>query len=241
MPAQSVNPPAAHRSPRSGALRAALAGAAVALLAGCSFAAGPDQDGAGPAQPTATTEPVETSEPATTEPPGADPSTPSASGDLPVLSWIGLGALRYGMTPDQASAALGVALVPSEAYAGMRADFECGYLSPDPAGGLPDGIDVMVTGPGEGTVARVDVGGGPWRTDRGIGIGIGDDVAAVRALRPEGIVDDPAPYGDGRQITVNPLDDAASTAEVFDIDAEGRVEAFRAGERPEVGYVEGCV
>ena len=255
MPARSATPPPAHRSltapaargpvrPRSGALRPALAtAAAVAVLAGCSFATGAGRDDAGPTEPTATTQPAETTAPSATTPPATtapestDPSTPAQ--DLPVLSWIGLGELRYGMTPDQASAALGVDLVPSEAYAGMREDLECGYLAPDAAGGLPEGIAVMVTGPGEGTVARVDVGSGPWRTDRGIGIG--DDVAAVTALQSEGIADDPAPYGDGRQITVDPLDDAASTAEVFDVGPDGKVAGFRAGQRPEVGYVEGCV
>lgn len=222
-PLPTVRPRSVSRS------RRALATAVLGLeaLAGCSFAADVGQDAS-----------------------SSSPSSPGPTGDaevqdgprLPVLTLQGLGDLRYGMTPDQASQALGVELVGSEAYAGMRADLGCGYLSPTAGAvpdGLPEGIDVMVTGPGEGVVARVDVSGGAYRTEDGIGIG--DDVTAVQAVQPEGVVTEPAPYGDGQQVTVNPLDAAASTAEVFDVDAAGKVTGFRAGRQPEVGSSEGCV
>lgn len=213
-PLPAVRPRSVSRSRR--ALATAVLG--LGALAGCSFTADTGQDAASP---------------------GPAEGTEAQDGAvLPVLMLQGLGDLRYGMTPDQASEALGVELVGSEAYAGMRADLGCGYLSPA-AGVLPEGIDVMVTGPGEGTVARVDVNEGPYRTDGDIGIG--DDAAAVSDLQHVGILAQPAPYGDGQQITIGSLDDPAGNAQVFDVDAAGKVTGFRAGQRPEVEAVEGCV
>lgn len=147
MPTSTPHPSAVRRA------RAVVVAATLApSVAGCSVATdvGRDDASAPAATPKATV-----SQEATTARPSA-PRTP------PALSTRGFGDPRVGMTPDQASTALGVALVAAEAYPGMRADQECGYLSPDG----PDGIDVMITGPGEGTVARVDVNGGAYRTRR---------------------------------------------------------------------------
>ena len=219
----------------------ALATAVLGLgaLAGCGFTADVGQGAAAPATSRAT-------DPAGAEP---DPSSTSPAGgvgaqndsDLPAVTLQGLGGLRYGMTPDQASQALGIALVGNGAYDAMRANSECGYLVPAD-GTLPDGINVMVTGPGEGTVTRVDViggFGGDYRT--GEGIGIGDDVAAVKALQPKGITTEPGPYGDGQQVvTVNSLD-GTSTAQVFYADSEGTIVSFSAGQQPQIDAFGGCL
>ncbi len=169
----------------------------------------------------------------------AQPQETAEAADLPVLSWRGFGDLRFGMTPDEAASALGIELVRTSGYTASRAEMECAYLEPGPASGLPSGLGFMVTGPGDGVIDRVDVGEGPYRTDGGIGIG--DDRAAVEALQPEGIRVQPSEVAvDLTVITVNPLDDATSTVEAFDVDPDGVVVSFRAGEREEVSYSEGC-
>ncbi len=169
----------------------------------------------------------------------AEPQDTAEPAALPVLSWRGFGDLRFGMTPDEAASALGVELVRTSGYTASRAETGCAYLEPGPASGLPSGLGFMVTGRGEGVINRVDVGEGPYRTDGGIGIG--DDRAAVEALQPEGIQAQPSEVAvDLTVITVNPLDDSASTVEAFTVDPDGVVISFQAGEREEVSYSEGC-
>lgn len=225
--------------------RALVATAVVGLgaLTRCSFAADVDPDAPAPSTTPARTadpEPAATSQKPSAPAAGTSASTSGGAAskgpDLPTLAWWAFGGAYIGMTPAEASEALGVELVPLQSQA-VTAETRCGYLEPAPGGRLPDGFPIMATGPGEGTVARVDVEAGPYRSDRGVGIG--DDLAAVRVLQPTGVQIAPAPYGDGQQVTVTPPAEPGS-AEVYDIDADGKVTAFHAGKRPEATYSEGC-
>jgi hypothetical protein len=166
----------------------------------------------------------------TQDSPRATPSTtPAASGapTAPVVTERGLGPLLVGMTIAEASAALDGALtVPAPADT-----VGCGYVA---WRGGPAGVRVMI---GAGRITRVDVDSTGVRTAAGVGIGDSED--QVQRAYPARLRVTPQKYGEGHYLTVTPDAADTSVAIVFET-VGGRVTGYRAGQRPQVEYVERC-
>jgi hypothetical protein len=140
----------------------------------------------------------------------------------------GIGPVRVGMTPAEASSAAGKQIVAKpDVNAG------CGYAEPE---GGPEGVSFMVV---SGRIARVDVTGGPVKTLSGAGVG--DTEAQVQARYSNRLEVSPHKYvASGHYLTLVPTDPAdADFRLIFETDGT-KVTRFRAGKQPEVSYVEGC-
>ncbi|CAD0304053.1 lectin [Xanthomonas gardneri] len=68
---------------------------------------------------------------------------------------------------------------------------------------------------------------------------VGMTVAQLRALYPDGLIEQPHKYIPSA-VTLRFADAAAQSALVFETDAQGRVTSWRVGQLPQVDYVEGC-
>ena len=137
--------------------------------------------------------------------------------------------VRFGMTPAEASAAYGAPLIP---LAPLNEDEDaCHYLFPD---GQIGPLSFMVS---SGRVARVDVRSAETLTAEGVGVGSTE--AEVRRAYGELVKASPHKYTgpEGQYLTVHPGGDLGI---VFETDGF-RVERFRIGRFPEVGWVEGCL
>jgi len=140
----------------------------------------------------------------------------------------GLGPVRVGMTPGEASVAAGRRIAPAPG-----AGPECAFAEPE---GGPEGVRFMVV---SGRIARVDVTGGPVKTQSGAAVG--DTEAQVQARYPGRLESSPHKYVTaGRYLTLVPTDAAdAGFRLIFETDGS-KVTRFRAGKQPEVSFVEGC-
>lgn len=181
----------------------------VALLFGC---AGPEGE-------------REAGEETPSDPTGAD----SLAGGPP--AWVvtpeGFGALRIGMTLEEASWALGETVEPGEDLASPG----CSYATPE---ALPGGTSLMLI---EGQIARADVEAPGILTAEGIGVGA--DEAEVRRAYGEQLRTQPHKYEEGNYLIYEPPGAEGRHAVIFETDG-ARVTRYRAGRYPEVGYVEGC-
>ncbi len=211
----------------------------VALLVGVAAAAvgavllWPDDDG-GTDRTTAAGTTAGASAPA----PGPTPTTatdttstaPPArlSADSPVLL-SGIGAIRAGMTVEEAAAAGRVRLVVEDDTFAP----DCVFVGPERG---PSGVSFMVT---DGTIGRVDVDARGVRTRSGIGIGSTEE--EVKATYPGRITVSPHTYTEGgHYLTFVPRDRADADLRIV-FETDGRtVTSFRAGRLPDVEYVEGC-
>lgn len=143
----------------------------------------------------------------------------------------GLGPVRVGMTVADATAALGRTL----RALGLDPTGEkgCELYAPD---GGPDGVGFMVT---QGTVARVDVIGGPVQTIEGLAIGQTEAEAQRRyggrlAVTPHAYTEG------GHYLTLVPADPAESQFRLV-AETDGTVvTSIRGGRLPEVEFPEGC-
>jgi hypothetical protein len=194
--------------------------AALVLLAACS--AGPGDDPS--AQPDSTA--------AAASPPSATPAEPSGTVATSAdASWTvrmdGAGPLRVGMTEDEARAALGGDVRALPAAAGSV----CTYAE---SGRFPEGLGVMLD---SGRIVRLDVRSGSVPTAEGARIGDSED--RIRQLYAGRVSEQPHKYRpDGRYLTVS-ADGNAPGSLIFET-AAGRVTRYRAGQRPQVEWVEGC-
>jgi hypothetical protein len=169
--------------------------------------------------------------PADSAPP---PSAPSASTDGAwTVRFDGAGPLRVGMTFDEARTALGGDLAMNDA---------AGAVEPGPdrcdlprSAALPAGVRVMVEGQ---RVVRVQVDSGATATAEGARIGDGE--ARIQQLYGDRMTVQPHKYTDGRYLVVRP-EAQSDTTHLLVFETEGGVvRRFRAGQKPQVEYVEGC-
>lgn len=169
---------------------------------------------------------------------GATPSSSTATtapgapavGELR-LTPGGLGPVRVGMTVADATAALGRTLQAL----GVDPTGSNGCEIYAPQGG-PDGVGFMVTA---GTIARVDVIGGPVQTTEGLAIGQTEAEAQQRYGGRLAVT--PHKYTEGgHYLTLVPTDPADASLRIV-AETDGTVvTALRSGRLPEVEFVEGC-
>ncbi|HYW13235.1 MAG TPA: hypothetical protein VE871_14845 [Longimicrobium sp.] len=164
----------------------------------------------------------------------APPQTPAASADTAwVMRHDGMGPLRVGMTLDEARTALGgdLAMNPDSPDHSEGAD-RCDYPR---SARLPAGVQVMVVGE---RVVRVEVDSGTAATAEGARIG--DAEARIQQLYPGRVTVEPHKYTDGHYLVVRSAA-AGDTTNLLVFETDGRVvKGFRAGQKPQVQWVEGC-
>jgi hypothetical protein len=148
----------------------------------------------------------------------------AAGGDITDwrLSKHGLGPLRVGLTGRQVESRTGYEL---EAVYGSR---PCRIMN---LSGAPEGIGLMFA---YGKLVRVSVFRRPWRTKRGIRVGMRG--RAVRRRHPNLRVRRHPYTPRGRYLIVG----GKPKRMIFETGARGRVTSFRGGFSRPVGYIEGC-
>jgi hypothetical protein len=164
----------------------------------------------------------------------APAQTPAASADT---GWVmridGMGPLRVGMTLDEARTALGGDLAmnadnPDHPEGADRCDYPRSAR-------LPAGVQMMVQGQ---RVVRVEVDSGTAATAEGARIG--DAEARIEQLYPGRVTVEPHKYTDGHYLVVRSAA-AGDTTNLLVFETDGRVvKGFRAGQKPQVEWVEGC-
>ncbi len=152
----------------------------------------------------------------------------------------GLGPIRLGMTIQEAANAAQVSFV----LAPLTQSAVCKYYLPenyDVEKGkrtVPiDGIGLMVV---NDQVIRIDIWPGSAVKTLS-GLGIGSTIEDVKAAFDQQVEVTPRPYMEGNYLTLTP--EAAGSnlySLVFEIDKDGKVTQFRAGQFPAVTWSEGC-
>ncbi|CAA9329535.1 MAG: serine/threonine protein kinase [uncultured Lysobacter sp.] len=212
----------------------------VIALAACSAQPPAAPETGAASAPTAGEGAAPSATPATGEAPASaatGPDTPGASpvlapdplaGDEPLARANGYGNLSIGMTVEEARKAWGGDLVGDEVLPD-----NCAYLRPVWAKtGAEFGL--MFEG---GRFVRYDIG-----HDRELAPGggkVGMTRAQIEALYPGRVTAQPHEYVKGAHYLRVPSPGAAGIL-VFETDAQGRVTRWRAGQAPQVDYVEGC-
>ncbi|MGO1002799.1 lectin [Lysobacter sp. CA196] len=194
---------------------------ALALSACQREAAGPSDAATSPTPP-ANDQPAEDVPPAT-----APVVTPPASDTL--ARFDGYGDLRFGMSADEARKAWG-----GELKGDAAADGGCYYLRPIWAQNAAE-FGFMIE---NGKFARVDVGNDKETAPGGGKRGMSAD--EIRKLYAGRVEEQPHKYVEGgKNLRIGDTAGGAG-ALVFEIDAAGKVTAWRIGVPPQVDYVEGC-
>ncbi|WP_454832171.1 lectin [Pseudoxanthomonas wuyuanensis] len=183
-------------------------------------------------------EPAAPAKPATTasmaEPPPVDVNaSPTVPSEPPVVysqaSFLGYGDMKLGSTIDEAKAAWGGELdgAPAEGTS-------CHYLTPKWVSKPSDFAFMME----EGKFVRYDVG-----TDKEIAPGggrVGMSAEELQQMYGGALESTPHKYVEGGQYLSIDASGVAPTKLVFEVDADGRVTAWRVGLLPQADYVEGC-
>lgn len=153
------------------------------------------------------------------------------------LRFDGAGPLRVGMTVEEARAAMGGdfrQLTPDGSEPITDPDLQCDYAE---SARLPVGVGVMLE---RGRVVRVEVVDSASPVATAEGARIGDTEARIQRLYPGRVEVQPHKYTDGHYLLVRPAA-ASDTTHLLVFDTDGRVVTrFRAGQKPQVEYVEGC-
>ncbi|MEM8805281.1 MAG: hypothetical protein AAGF01_04550 [Cyanobacteria bacterium P01_G01_bin.38] len=162
-------------------------------------------------------------------------TTPSVQQSLHPLekeqvSINGFGAIRVGMSIEEASQVTGVKFAPVPGPQTV-----CQYYQPTDE--AIKGLGLMVI---EGKVIRFDIWpGSPVKTLSGIGIGATE--AEIRASYPDQLEEAPHDYSLGKYLTFTAPGDVRNLYRlVFETDENGIVTQYRAGQFPAVTWLEGC-
>jgi hypothetical protein len=131
------------------------------------------------------------------------------------------------MRLDEARVAIAGLNVPAGAADG------CAYAS---AGSLPKGVSIMIE---NGVLARVDIDSGS-AVKTAAGAGIGDTEDALRTLYGSRLTSAPAKYSGGHDLSVAPKSPADTLHRIIFETEGGKVVRYRAGQLPQVLYVERC-
>ena len=161
----------------------------------------------------------------------AGPPETATEQSLPRLALRGLGDVVLGMSQAEL---IDVAFVqPAVFEEGYSEGEGCGYVIPK----IYPGLGLMVT---NDEVVRIDVFDEPVLTLSGIGIGSTE--AEVLAAYGDRISEEPHPYlGDqGKYLVYVPQDAVDAEYRLVFETASGVVTNFRAGQLPEVLWIEGC-
>lgn len=155
---------------------------------------------------------------------------PPPPADAGVVRTDGYGPLRIGMSREEVDAAWGG---PALDDAGIPDGTACYYLFP----GGADAAEVAFMLE-SGRFVRYDA------RDPGLeapgGGRVGDSGDAIRALHAGRIESSPHKYVEGGQYLRVTSVSGGSGVLVFELDADGRVSGWHAGQAPQVDYVEGC-
>lgn len=140
----------------------------------------------------------------------------------------GFGQIQIGMTLDDA---VNMGLLNRN----PNMNTQCDYVYPAVGAGVPENVGVMVV---KGKVVRIDVDTGAVTTDDGAKIGDTED--RIKNIYGDDVKVTPHKYNEGwHYMTV--LGDSASAGKAIVFETDGRkVTRYRAGELPEVQWVEGC-
>lgn len=141
----------------------------------------------------------------------------------------GIGPIRVGMSPRQASQAIGAQLV---GY-GQSTGGECYYIHLEKE---TKGVDFMIIG---GRVARIDVNTPEITTVSGARVGYTED--QIKSIYPGQLAVGPHKYVEkGHYLTFIPKDPQFSQYRLI-FETDGKVvTSYRAGKLPEVEWVEHC-
>jgi len=144
----------------------------------------------------------------------------------------GIGAIRVGMTVNQAAQTGGTKLVQ---IGSGGEENGCLYFQPQRE---PKGVSFMVI---NGKIARIDIKE-TQRITTVKGAKIGDTETRIKSLYPRQIQVSPHKYvQNGHYLTFVPKDNADKNYRLlFETDGT-RVTRYRSGKLPEVEYVEGCL
>ena len=193
-------------------------------LAACGSGGDPDPSASADTADTAAPPAAAAPAPATPTQPGADTAW--------VLRMDGMGPLRIGMTVDEARAALGGDLRLSDDVVGTDGGPDrCQYPA---SGRLLSGVLVMLEGQ---RIVRIQVDSGSAATAEGARIG--DPESRIQQLYAGRVTVQPHKYTDGHYLVVRPAEADTTRLLIFETDGQA-VQRFRAGQRPQVEYVEGC-
>lgn len=183
---------------------------------------------AGGAAPQAATPPPANDQPAEDVPPATAPAPPAPAANA-MARLDGYGDLRLGMSAQEAERAWGAALDGKPG-----ADEVCYYLSPKGAKS-PSDFALMIE---HGKFVRYDVGNATELAPGGGKVGMGAD--ELRALYHGGLLESPHKYVEGGKVLSIAASGVAPSKLVFEVNAAGKVTAWRVGLAPQVDYVEGC-
>ncbi len=178
---------------------------------------------------------------------GASPS-PTVEAGLTANSVVRLrsiGPVVIGMTLDQLQEAARVPIVKQQGFEQAVAEKNCAFVSPGlipgyvppPEAGRKSPLAFMIV---DGKLARIDVLGGDFATERGIKVGSSEQevVDAYRGdtpLPPRNFVGPPYRY-----LTATPRNESDRNFRiVFETDG-AKVVKYQVGKLPEVEYREGC-
>jgi hypothetical protein len=140
----------------------------------------------------------------------------------------GFGQIQIGMSLDDA---VNMGLLNRN----PNMNSQCDYVYPAVGAGVPENVGVMVV---KGKIVRIDVDTGAVTTDDGAKIGDSED--RIKNIYGDDVKVTAHKYNPGwHYMTVMGDSTSAGRAIVFETDGK-KVTRYRAGELPEVQWVEGC-
>ena len=164
--------------------------------------------------------------PAAQTPPVTAPGPPAAVG---LARFDGYGDMRFGMTAAEATKAWAGDLNGKPGKGEI-----CYYLNPvsNPS---PAYFAFMIE---SDKFVRYDAGNDKDVAPGGGKVGMNAD--QIRKLYGDRVREQPHKYVEGGKVLRVKADDGSENALVFEVDAAGKVTAWRVGQAPQVDYVEGC-